>query len=352
MAGVAAAAIAIVTCHPGGAGQLGPVGDALIQAGHKVEFYASGPAIGKLGDRKVEPFSQDDRDTLNILSAKCFSVSMGVIVDVGDRFTAALAETLHDLGVRVFVWYDNPALDNIPGEYLPNALAAMRHADTVFFANKHLAIDPKLAKQIGEVKAVGVGFRPMDVVNDVITRRGPEGDRAALRADLGDKPVLVLLGGANDVYDNQTLPQFLASLDQAVLDQYTVVIQRHPRASGKDIQQIELWDQGRGAVRVSIFPSSTEALVAADFVVCGQTTMDTDAQLAGVPVVKIGDAKGILVQTGLSPLLEDGKEGALVGALSQARKRMQEEGPRQDVVHEALGMDAGWIAKVTAALKA
>jgi hypothetical protein len=133
------AAICFIACHGGPADHFATFTENLTNKGYQVQVYASGPALKKLQDRRIEaiPFFLENQSAEEV-AKKCSGAAV-VITDVGNDFGEVLHKSLAEFASKSarFAYYDNPEA-YVPGGYSSSAAKAMRVAQKVLFANANL----------------------------------------------------------------------------------------------------------------------------------------------------------------------------------------------------------------------
>lgn len=365
---MAVATICFIVCHGGPADHFATFAEELVQRGHRVQIYATGPALQKLKERRVEAISfsigPDAEETQAIELAKRCRGAAVVITDVGHAFDIPLQEAFASRSPEVLrcAYYDNPE-PYVPGGYSKVAARVMLAAERVLFANARLAERPLYAAPAEEVsvpleKRVGLGYYPMAQANQIAERR--VFDQAEIRGQLFSRyglqeqgqQVLVYMGGNNEEYFSKAFPAFLQLLGEAAqqmdLSQRVVLLQQHPGAKGenRDVILLQRWLEQQG--REKYLPqvvlsemSSEDAQVIADGIFYYQTSMGPQFVLAGIPTIQVGHHpyEDLLVKEGLCSVATDAH------ALVEALRNILQEGEGKDVyeaVRQAVGITADW----------
>jgi len=161
-----------------------------------------------------------------------------VITEGGDLAFVQVHRALEREGVCHYVYYDNPE-PYVPGGYSEVIARVLKEKiDGVLFANARLA-DQKIFQTPSEeipleAPRFGIGYYPLDAAEKLLAlRQKKEKLRHCFFAKHNiedhDQPLLVYLGGANQVYYEEAFPYFLKLLSHPLLNDYTIVMQPHPR---------------------------------------------------------------------------------------------------------------------------
>ncbi len=359
------AAVCIIACHAGPADHFATYTEELSKQGFDVQIHASGPALKKFQERRIEvksSFSLDhltpeEESRLATRIAKTCSVASIVITDVGHAFDVKIQRelTIHATKVARFAYYDNPE-PFVPGGYSSNAAEVMLAAEGLLFANEKLA-KAKIYSQVGKEvdfasrTRIGIGYYPVIQAEKIAERRKSEHEsvRSALLLQNGEK-VWVYFGGNNDEYFTKAFPAFLSFLAQASeqidLSNLVVVVQQHPGAKQKnqDGTLVFAWlEEFGGKVKMpkiilSDF-SSDQAQVLADAAFYYQTSMGPQFVLAGIPTVQIGHEtyEDILVRNQLAPSVTSAAQ------LAQVSKTLEKTSDKpKDLILSSLGIREEW----------
>lgn len=367
-----AAAVCLIACHGGPADHFATFAESLSSNGRTIEIYASGPALKKFQERKIEvkgPFSIDaispgEEDALAEQIAKACSTASVVITDVGHAFDIKVQKALARLAPKVsrLAYYDNPE-SYVPGGYSAIATEVMLAAQGILFANSNLAKAPLFhepGKEIdfGTRKKMGIGYYPIHQAEKIAKRRAEE--HLSMRqvlfsknglVDTGQK-VLVYFGGNNEEYFSKAFPAFLSLLEQGIkqsdFSHLIIVLQQHPGAKSKNLDgnAASNWMDMHGKVRtapriiLSDF-TSDDAQIVADGAFYYQTSMGPQFVLAGIPTIQVGHEtfQDILVKNQLCPSVTNVDQ--LVGVINDM-SHQKKEIPRE-VILEGLGIKANWL---------
>jgi hypothetical protein len=352
-----AAAICFIACHGGPADHFSTFAEKLAAKGHRVEIYASGPALKKFEERQIKnitPFSVEDG--ADALVQKCAKAKV-VITDVGHVFDIELQESLAKQAptVKRLAYYDNPE-SFVPGGYSETAVKVMQAANGVLFANANLA--KMEIHGLSANQRIGLGYYPVGKAQEIAARR--LSDVKAVRAQLFSKMELqdqgqkiwVYAGGNNKTYFEEALPKFLDLLSEAMkendLSQSVVVLQQHPgaKADNRDGALLQKWAsqhaQAAHAPRLVLSTlNSDEAQVVADQMLYNQTSMGPQFVLAGIPTIQVGPTyEDILVKNKLCSIATN--VGELLGALTLDAKGDSVEA----VIREGLGISPDWFERL------
>jgi hypothetical protein len=372
-----AAVICLVACHSGPADHFATFAEGLTQDGYEVQVYASGPAVKKFQDRKINvtwEFSADnlwqeeERKLADQIAQRCSKASV-VITDVGHAFGIALQKSLKEKAPTVLhaAYYDNPE-PYVPGGYSSVAAEVMCLAKKVLFANANLAKEPIYREPSSEMqldfnKRVGIGYYPISQTEKIKQRRKEEHikmreklfETSGLK-DTGQK-VLAYFGGNNTEYE-KAFSRFLEILADPNTDfsKFIIVMQQHPSGNTKknDDEKLAQWMQERGkkAHAPKFIPSiwSTEDVqVMADMFLYYQTSMGPQFVLEGAPTMQVGHKKyeDILVRSGLCPSVTTAPE--FISALARVDQFVQTEEQRKTII-ESLGIREDWLKILESAL--
>ena len=253
----------------------------------KFHIYATGPALKKFEERKIEvasPFSLDqltdaEQEDLAVQIAKACAAASAVLTDSGHPFDIKLQKALaiYAPNVARLCYYDNPEAE-VPGGYSKVAAEVMLAADKVLFANANLATKPLYSEpgkevDLGNKPRIGIGYYPLDSAEKIAERRKLE--RIPLRkkllaakglSDKGQK-ILVYFGGNNEKYFHEAFPSFLSFLslakDQADLSDSIILLQQHPGAKAKNLDglMVSTWmERNRDSKKAPKFSSQNGLL--------------------------------------------------------------------------------------------
>ena len=329
-------AIVFIACHGGPADHFATYAETLKEQGHEVQVYATGQALKKFQDRKIEvkiPFSLENlgMEAQNLLAteiAKTCSKAAMVFTDVGHEFAVKMQEALAEYAPKIprAAYYDN--LEGfVPGGYSSTFAKVSQKANIIVFANRAL-MDAEIYSEPGEKIALydkrlyRIGYYPVASAEAILERRKKEhtAKRAEFLAkqgieDKGQK-LLVYFGGNNTEYFSEAFPAFLSFLLEAP-DNIVVVLQQHPGAKEKneDGKRVKEWNEGSGKQNVILSDfSSDEAQVLADAALYYQTSMGPLFVLGGIPAIQIGHEvyKDIVVKNDIAPTATSATELANV----------------------------------------
>ena len=372
-----AAAVCFIACHGGPADHFSTFAEDLANKGYKVQIYATGPALKKFQDRKIEivtPFSLEnisEEEAATELAKRCSSADV-IITDVGHVFDIPLQKALRSqasTSLRL-AYYDNPE-GYVPGGYSAVAAKVMLAAQGVLFANANLVKTPLYHAPSQEVylapeKRIGLGYYPISQAEKIAKRR--MSDQSQIRAELFSKysltdqgqKVLVYAGGNNDEYFSKAFPAFLEFLSetslQGDLSNFVVLLQQHPGAKEKnfDVELVRRWreQQGRPAKSPQFFISefnSDDAQVVADGMLYYQTSMGPQFVLAGIPTIQAGHNtyEDILVKNGLCSIVTN--VDSLMSALARLQGNLFVESGKEAIV-QGLGISSDWANRLEEAI--
>ncbi len=368
-----AVTICLIACHGGPADHFAVFAKELEKKGCQVQIFASGPAIKKFQDYKINgviSFDSDhllsEEDAAEQIAKKCAAASVA-ITDVGHVFDIALQKALsrHAPNVLRLAYYDNPE-SYVPGGYSAVAAKVMLAADRVLFANANLAGAPIFEApdkpvDIDFKKRFGVGYYPLNQAEKIAKRRQSEHQiiRSRIFAqyrleDRGQK-LLVYTGGNNEEYFTKAFPAFLRFLSAASqksdLSNYVFLLQQHPGAKKDNIdgRLFEDWvrlSQGAAAPRLLVsHESSDDVQIAADAMLYYQTSMGPQFVLAGIPAIQVGHNRyeDILVRNHLCATATN--ENELLAALKGLREGSGEESS-YEAIAQALGLYVNWLDRL------
>ncbi len=373
---VSAAVICFIACHGGPADHFSTFAEDLANKGYRVQIYATGPALKKFQDRKIEiatPFSLEnisEEDAADELAKRCSGADV-IITDVGHVFDISLQKALKyqaSESLRL-AYYDNPE-GYVPGGYSAVAAKVMLAAQGVLFANANLVKTPLYQEPLQEVclapeKRIGLGYYPVGQAEKIAKRR--MSDQSQIRAQLFSKhslidrgqKVLVYAGGNNDEYFSKALPAFLEFLSEASLQgdfsNFIVLLQQHPGAKEKnfDAKLVRQWLEQQEASTPQFFISefnSDDAQVVADGMLYYQTSMGPQFVLAGIPTIQVGHNiyEDLLVKNGLCSTVTDA--GSLMSALARLQEgALAESG--SEAIMQGLGISSDWASRLESAIK-
>lgn len=361
--------VCFVACHGGPADHFATFAESLVQKGHQVEIHATGPALKKFQDRKIEwvkSFSLEnvaEKEAAVELANRCAN-SHVVITDVGHPFDIPLQEALteHAPNTSRWAYYDNPE-PYVPGGYSSVAGRVMLAAERILFANAHLATDPIYHEPskplaLSLEKRVGLGYYPIDQAEKIAKRRNS--DHASVRStffsnqnvDDSGQQILVYSGGNNEEYFSKAFPAFLDALAEASkkqdLSNTIVVLQQHPGAKQKnrDKELVEKWtEQQAGALipkMVVSSMSSDDTQVLADGMLYYQTSMGPQFILAGIQTIQVGHEvyKDVLVKNKLCSTATNADQ--LLAAIKELRSGTNKEIDRE-AIQQGLGIQSNWV---------
>lgn len=375
---VSAAAVCFIACHGGPADHFSTFAEELTSKGHKVQIYATGPALKKFQDRKMEmifPFSLEnisEEEAAIQLAKSCWGADV-IITDVGHVFDVSLHEALKSQASKSLrlAYYDNPE-SYVPGGYSAVAAKVMLAAQGVLFANANLVKTPLYQAPSHEIclplgKRIGLGYYPISQAEKIAKRR--MSDQSQIRAQLFSKysltdrgqKVLVYAGGNNEEYFSKAFPAFLKFLSEASLQgdlsNFVVLLQQHPGAKEKnfDGELVRQWlEQHSGAAKIPQFfiseLNSDEAQVVADGMLYYQTSMGPQFVLAGIPTIQAGHDtyEDILVKNGLCSTVTNGE--GLMSALARLQKNIGVESGNEAIL-QGLGISSDWANRLRRAIE-
>ena len=375
---VSAAVVCFIACHGGPADHFSAFAEDLASKGYKVQIYATGPALKKFQDRKIEiviPFSLEnisEEEAATELAKGCSGADV-IITDVGHVFDVTLQKALKSQASKSLrlAYYDNPE-DYVPGGYSAVAAKVMLAAQGVLFANVNRVKTPLYQAPSQEIplapeKRIGLGYYPISQAEKIAKRR--MSDQSQIRAQLFSKysltdrgqKILVYAGGNNDEYFSKALPAFLKFLSEASLQgdlsNFVVLLQQHPGAKEKnfDVKLVRQWlEEHDGAVRVPQFFisefNSDDAQVVADGMLYYQTSMGPQFVLAGIPTIQVGHNtyEDILVKNGLCSTVTDAD--GLVSVLARLQGNVLAESGNEAIM-QGLGISSDWANRLEHAIK-
>ena len=367
----APALVCFIVCHGGPADHFATFSEDLARKNYQVEIYATGPALKKLEDRKIErlhPFSLEQEGAAAELAEKCSGASV-IVTDVGHPFDVDLQEALAEHASKSLrlAYYDNPER-YVPGGYSSTAAKVMLAAEKVLFANRNLAEGdlyeaPDQKVDLPLEKRMGLGYYPIEQAESLAKRR--TADREALRAELfatyglkdRQQKILVYVGGNNEEYFSKAFPKFLellgAASSQTDLSDLIILFQQHPGAKGKGLDEacIESWSkeyQWRATAPPLLFSSfsSDSAQVLADAILYFQTSMGPQFALAGIPPIQVGHVvyEDLLVREGLCATATD--TDSLIKAVHGDVKVESSD----EAIRKGLGICPDWADRLEKAL--
>lgn len=363
---ISTAAICFIACHGGPADHFSTFAEDLMSKGYTVEIYATGPALKKFQDRKIEhltSFALENRSEQELareLAEKCRGANV-IITDVGHIFNLPLQNALKEQtpeSLRI-AYYDNPE-PYVPGGYSTVAAKVMQAAQVVLFANANLAKEtlyeaPSKEVQLASRKKIGLGFYPLQQAEKIAHRRKEEKNqvRAQLFSKYGledrGQKILVYSGGNNEEYFSKAFPAFLqflkAASEEGDLSNYVILLQQHPGAKEKneDGKSMERWaaSLNKEAKAPQFFLSSLssdDVQVCADAMLYYQTSMGPQFVLEGIPTIQVGHEiyHDLLVKQGLCATATNAKEfGDALADLKEA----QETKSSKEKILEGLGVE-------------
>ena len=148
-----AAIVTFIACHGGPAAHFSEFAQELSRKGYRVEILATGPALDKFRQLKInavecnpEGFDLDDSESQQILAAritKWLQPGQTIVTDVGHPLMACVQDIVAKQfpQTRRFAYYDNPE-PFVPGGYSATAARVMAAAQKTLFANARLAQEP------------------------------------------------------------------------------------------------------------------------------------------------------------------------------------------------------------------
>lgn len=374
---ISAAVVCFIACHGGPADHFSTFAEDLVKRGYKVQIYATGPALKRFQDRRIEvvtPFSLEDisEEEAAIELAKRCSHANVIITDVGHMFDIPLQKALKSQASKSLrlAYYDNPE-SYVPGGYSAVAAKVMLAAQGVLFANANLVKTPLYEAPSQEVhlapeKRIGLGYYPILQAEKIAERRKSDHQiRAQLFSkysltDRGQK-ILVYAGGNNDEYFSKAFPAFLKFLSEASLQKdlsnFVVLLQQHPGAKEKnfDATLVRQWlEQHKETARVPQFfiseLNSDDVQIVADGMLYYQTSMGPQFVLAGIPTIQAGHNtyEDILVKNGLCSPVTDAD--GLVRALARLQKNALVESGNKAIM-QGLGISSDWANRLEHAIK-
>lgn len=375
---VSATVVCFIACHGGPADHFSTFTEDLVNRGYKVQIYATGPALKKFQDRRIEivtPFSLEnisEEEAATKLVKECSGAHV-IITDVGHAFDIPLQQALKSQASKSLrlAYYDNPE-GYVPGGYSAVAAKVMLAAQGVLFANANLVKTPLYQTPSEEIclapeKKIGLGYYPISQAEKIAKRRMVE--QSQIRAQLFSKysltdqgqKVLVYAGGNNDDYFSKALPAFLKFINEASLQgdlsNFVILLQQHPGAKEKnfDVKLIQQWlEQHDGTARAPQFFisefNSDDAQVVADGMLYYQTSMGPQFVLAGIPTIQAGHStyEDILVKNGLCATVTDSDD--LIDALAHLQEDALTES-NDEAIMQGLGISPDWANRLDYAIK-
>lgn len=371
---VTAATVCFIACHGGPADHFSTFAEELTNRGYKVHVYATGPALKKFQDRKIEnltPFSLENilEDDAAVDLAKRCSFANVIITDVGHVFDIPLQAALKSEASKSLklAYYDNPE-SYVPGGYSATSAKVMKAAQGVLFANANLATTPIYETPGQEVnlapeKKIQLGYYPLGQAEKIAKRRS---DQSTIRAQLFSKhdvkeqgqKVLVYAGGNNEEYFSKAFPAFLQFLSEACLKEdlsnYVLLLQQHPGAKEKNIdgKLVRQWLEQNKGKSPQIFISemnSDDAQVLADGILYYQTSMGPQFVLAGIPTIQVGHNtyEDILVKNNLCSIATD--KNSLLAAFAGLQENPSSESGNE-IIFQGLGIRSNWAERLEKAI--
>ncbi len=232
-----------------------------------------------------------------------------------------------------FLYYDNPE-SFVPGGYSENVARSLEHqVDGVIFANRHLVHGPE---------DYALGYYPLEDVTKLIEKRK--------QREQNGKPVLLYIGGANEVYYKEAFPHFLDLLSNSSISNCTLLFQQHPRAKyegNRDLHVLESIIPKLNNIQVVVSDKPLlEAAVNADCILYSQSSAAPKFVLAKIPTIQVAKTPypDILVRNGIIPC------ATTVSELERMESLTLET---QDVERtlDALGVDPEWENNLITLLK-
>lgn len=246
-----------------------------------------------------------------------------LVADVGTPISAQVFQELSRRGSSVFkvAYYDNPE-SFVPGGYSSIAATVIESADAVVFASlllqgQVLYDGMRCELDLSAKRIHYLGYFPFcrfDFYRSLRSESCREQLRKAffLQSEIEDKGqrFLLYLGGANKVYEQETLIHLCHLLRETHssfgLDQTIVLLQRHPRASDLDLHLFQ--DLQLEGLPVAISPFDfASSLAIADVIGYYQTSTCLYFPLLGIPAAQIGSQcySDLLVRNKLCSLVND-----------------------------------------------
>jgi len=377
---LSAIAIYLIACHGGPADHFATFAEKLVEDGYEVQVCASGAALEKFQDRKIQvqmPFNPDnlsktqEADLASQIAKICSKASV-VLTDVGHSFDVTLQKALAVDAPELLrlAYYDNPE-PYVPGGYSGVAAEVMWVAKKVLFANANLENHSLYQQTNVETKLpiedrVGIGYYSVEQAEKIAAKRLDSHD--AMRAQLFSKhgleekrqKVLVYFGGCNEEYFKNALPAFLGFLSEGMnhadLSNIVVVMQQHPRAKIKntDGQQIGTWIKEHSAIATApkmivSDGTSDDVQLFADGALYYQTSMSPQFALAGIPMVQVGHEtyEDALVKDGLCPSVTCASD--FVKVVNEIKPVTVSEEMRR-TIYRSLGIREDWYQILKLAL--
>ncbi len=344
----------------------------------KFHIYATGPALKKFAERKIEvasPFSLDqlsdvEQEELAVQIAKACAVASAVLTDVGHPFDLKLQKALAIYARNAPLCYYNNTEAEVPGGYSKIAAEVMLAANKILFANANLATEPLYSEpgkemDLGDRGRIGIGYYPLDSAEKIAERRKlekiPLREKLLAARGLPDKgqQIVVYFGGNNEKYFNEAFPYFLSFLclatNQADLSDTIILLQQHPGAKAKNLDSFQLanWIEGnRDFNRAPQFFLSEwnteEAQIVADKALYYQTSMGPQFIWSNIPTIQIGKEiyQDMLVKNQLCSTVTNEME--LLDAL---KKEDEKQTLSKEALIKALGIRDDWLKNFEEALQ-
>lgn len=365
------ATILFIACHGGPADHFATFAEGLTQQGYNVQVCATGPALQKFQDRKIqilksfslEGLSNEQQSALATELARTCQASV-VMTDVGHSFAVHMQQALsQNPTILRCAYYDNPEA-YVPGGYSEVAAKVMTLANKVFFANDNLASSsiysaPNQELNLDQMR-IGLGYYPVGQAQALAMRR--KSSQASMMrsqfllqhgiADEGQK-VLAYFGGNNEEYFNHAFPAFLHFLEEGVeqadLSHWIIAIQQHPGAKtqnrdGVQVEQLKQQLSGsRQAPTLVMSGMSSDAIqVIADGGLYYQTSMGPLLTLANLPLIQVGHKTyfDLLVKNGLCPSVT-GTSSFITALQKLAPIERSEEDQKR--IYQSLGIRVDWL---------
>lgn len=193
---ISTATICLIACHGGPADHFATFAESLPKNVGIIEIYASGAALNKFQERRIEVKKSFSTDQISLeeedilakeIATACAAASV-VITDVGHRFDVKIQKALSQYAPHVLrlAYYDNPE-SYVPGGYSAVAAEVMLVADSILFANANLTVnsifqEPGNEIDFGSRKKVGIGYYPIKKAEEIAQRRATE--RLSIRRGL------------------------------------------------------------------------------------------------------------------------------------------------------------------------
>ena len=364
------AAISLVVCHGGPATHFATFAESLRDEGYTVQVYASGPALDKLREYKIDgviPFSADKlsrEDELKLAAqiAKICSTASVVLTDVGHLFDISLQKALEKEAPQVLrlAYYDNPE-SYVPGGYSSTAADVMLAAQKVLFANANLVEvplyrEPDRAIDLPKERRVALGYYQTELAEKIAkcreTKQGALREKFFTQQGLKDdgQKIWVYFGGNNEEYFTKAFPALLQFLTEGErkegLSNYIIILQQHPgaRRENRDGEQLKEWIEQENR-QLKIFKSNwttDDMQVIADGGLYYQTSMGPQFILAGIPMVQVGHNtyEDILVKNNLCPSVTN--SSAFLSATAKIERTPQTK-EQKEALFKSLGIRADWL---------